>query len=77
MLINDRDRKNWLISLVASLTLGLAPVFPEPHLWGKIKWIMGGAKGMQFMDYFDFLLHGLPWFFLLFFSIKIIFSRQK
>ena len=35
--------------LLLCLTLGLAPFFPEPHLWGKIKWIAGGANGMQLM----------------------------
>ncbi|MFN4144885.1 MAG: hypothetical protein ACK4GN_03605 [Runella sp.] len=52
---------NWKIWLVASLTLGLAPFFPEPHLFGKIRWIAGGAVGMKAMDWFDFLLHGTPW----------------
>lgn len=51
---------NWKIVLLLCLTLGLAPFFPEPHLWGKIKWIVGGAKGMNFMDGFDVALHGFP-----------------
>jgi hypothetical protein len=50
--------------LMLSLTLGLAPFFPEPHLWGKIRWIAGGAVGMGAMDWFDFLLHATPWAFL-------------
>ena len=37
-------------ALIASLTLGLAPFSPEPHIWGKLKWILGGANGMQLMD---------------------------
>ena len=49
-----------LIALLC-LTLGLAPFFPEPHLWGKLKWIAGGATGMQPTDWFDVLLHGFPW----------------
>lgn len=48
-------------SAMLSMTLGLAPFFPEPHVWGKIKWVMGGAVGMQPMDWFDLLLHGTPW----------------
>lgn len=59
-LIND-----WKFLLVASLTLGLAPFFPEPHIWGKLRWVAGGAQGMQFMDWFDLGLHGWPWVFLL------------
>ena len=53
------------IFLLASLTLGLAPFSPEPHVWGKIKWVVGGAHCMQPMDWFDLLLHGLPWVLLL------------
>jgi hypothetical protein len=49
-----------LIALLC-LTLGLAPFFPEPHIWGKLKWIAGGATGMQPKDWFDVLLHGFPW----------------
>lgn len=53
--------KNILLIGLACLTLGLAPFTPEPHLWGKIKWITGGAEGMSLMDWFDLVLHGLPW----------------
>jgi hypothetical protein len=38
----------------------LAPFFPEPHLFGKIRWIMGGAVGMTSMDWFDFVMHAAP-----------------
>jgi hypothetical protein len=53
------------MGLLASLTLGLAPFQPEPHIVGKIRWVMGGGKGMQAMDYFDLALHGLPWMYFL------------
>ena len=56
---------DWKLILLACLTLGLAPYVPEPHLFGKIKWILGGAVGMQPMDWFDFMYHGLPWILLL------------
>lgn len=52
------DVKLWAIG---SLTLGLAPFAPEPHVFGKLKWIMGGADGMGAMDWFDVALHGTPW----------------
>ncbi len=51
---------NWKIVILLCLTLGLAPFFPEPHIWGKLKWIAGGAIGMGFADWFDVLFHGLP-----------------
>lgn len=53
-------------AIVLSLTLGLAPFFPEPHILGKIRWVMGGAVGMQPMDYFDLVLHGSPWAYLIY-----------
>ena len=63
--------------LIASLTLGLAPFLPEPHLLGKLRWVAGGAKGMQLMDYFDLVMHGFPWL-LLVLSIGLkINSRKK
>lgn len=49
------------IVALACLTLGLAPFASEPHIWGKLKWIAGGAVGMQSRDYFDTVLHGTPW----------------
>ena len=62
-------RKNWKLFLIASLTLGLAP-FNPPHLYGKIKWILGGnafsgENAMKTEDYFDIILHGTPWLLLL------------
>jgi hypothetical protein len=51
---------DWRLVILLCLTLGLAPFFPEPHVYGKLKWILGGAEGMTLMDWFDVLLHGLP-----------------
>ncbi len=51
---------NWKLVILLCLTLGLAPFFPEPHIWSKLKWLSGGAVGMQFMDWFDVVLHGFP-----------------
>ncbi|MBK7107701.1 MAG: hypothetical protein IPH61_00735 [Bacteroidetes bacterium] len=59
--------------IIVCLVLGLAPFYPEPHLWGKIKWIAGGAVGMTTMDWIDVLWHGWP-FILLF---RWIFLRIK
>ena len=56
---------DWKMILLGCATLGLAPFFPEPHIWGKLKWIAGGAVGMQPLDWFDALFHGLPWILLL------------
>jgi len=56
---------DWKTVILFCLTLGLAPFFPEPHIWGKLKWIIGGAVGMKPMDWFDTLFHGLPWILLI------------
>jgi hypothetical protein len=62
---------NFRLIIILCLTLGLAPFFPEPHLWGKLKWLFGGANGMQVKDWFDIVLHGFPWVLL----IRIIFIK--
>jgi hypothetical protein len=69
--------KNIILLALACLTLGLAPYSPEPHLWGKLKWIAGGAKGMQLMDWFDFLLHATPWVLLVLALIGRLRSSSK
>ncbi len=56
---------DWKIIILLCLTLGLAPFFPEPHLWGKLKWIAGGAIGMGLKDWFDALMHGFPFLLLI------------
>lgn len=60
LFIND-----WKTVILLCLTMGLAPFIPEPHIWGKIKWLAGGAVGMGPMDWFDVVLHGFPWVLLL------------
>lgn len=52
---------SWRFIILLTLTLGLAPFFPEPHIFGKVRWILGGAEGMEFLDWFDFVFHGIPW----------------
>lgn len=66
---------NGSLILIACLTLGLAPFFPEPHIWGKLKWIWGGAMGMKVMDWFDTFLHGVPW--LLLIRLLVVRAIQK
>lgn len=63
-IIND-----WKLLLILCLTLGLAPFTPEPHIWSKLKWLVGGAQKMQWLDGLDLLLHGFPWILLLRFSL--------
>lgn len=65
------------MAVILSLTLGLAPFFPEPHLWGKLKWVWGGAVGMQAVDYFDLIMHGAPWVFLLYLVGQRVLERVR
>lgn len=68
--------KRLQLALLASLTLGLAPFTPEPHVWGKVKWVVGGAEGMEFMDWFDLILHGAPWLWLVFEIVSYLKKRK-
>jgi len=69
-----KNTKYWVL---LSLTLGLAPFFPEPHIWGKLKWLAGGAIGMEFMDWFDVVLHGTPWVLLIISLVYQFSSKMK
>jgi hypothetical protein len=66
---------NWKLIMILCLTLGLAPFFPEPHLWGKLNWVAVGAVGMEAMDWFDLLFHGFP--FLLLIRKGVLFFLKK
>jgi hypothetical protein len=65
------------LAIIASFTLGLAPFLPEPHLFGKWRWLLGGAKGMKAMDWFDLLLHTAPWAFLIIVAIQWVKIEKK
>ncbi len=64
---------NWKIVFLLCLTLGMAPFFPAPHVWGKLKWVFGGGIGMKPMDWFDLVLHGFPFVLL----IRLLALRLK
>lgn len=66
--------KQLIMPLLTSLTLGLAPFVPESHIVGKLRWVAGGANGMQAMDYFDLILHGSPWIWL---GVSVILVFKK
>jgi hypothetical protein len=63
--------------LIASLSLGLAPFVPEPHLFGKLRWVAGGAVGMGAEDWFDLLMHGAPWVWLLVAAVRMSLARRR
>jgi hypothetical protein len=53
------DRIPLPLLAVAALLLGLAPFFPEPHLWEKLKMLANGDLKRP-LDIFDLFLHGAP-----------------
>ncbi len=59
-----RHRVRVLASLVASLTLGLAPFYPHAHIWKQLVNLAHGSLS-QPVDVFDLVLHGAPWLALL------------
>jgi hypothetical protein len=54
--------------ILISLLLGLAPFYPEPHLWEKLKMLAAGTLSKP-IDIFDLLMHGTP---LLLLLIKLL-----
>ena len=70
-------KKYMVVAFVAAFTFGLAPIYPEPHIWGKLRWVAGGANGMKLMDWLDLILHGTPWVFLLIVLFISLFKKLK
>ena len=73
----DHSMQKFITPLIASLTLGLAPFVPEPHIVGKLQWLLGGGEGMGMMDYFDTLMHGAPWLWLIGTGILHVMGRAR
>ena len=69
--------KDIRIILLLCITLGLAPFSPEPHIWGKLKWIAGGAEGMGPMDWWDVVLHGFPWVLLIIWGVSSLMPSRE
>lgn len=65
------ERRTLALPVLACLTLGLAPFVPEPHVVGKLRWVAGGAVGMQAIDWFDLFMHGAPWVWLAWTAVRI------
>ncbi len=68
--------QKYILVTIACLTLGLAPFVPEPHIVGKIKWILGGATGMTFIDWWDTIFHGAPWLVLIYFLTTDLIQKK-
>ena len=68
--------KNLSLWAMASLTLGLAPFIPHPHIWKQIVNISKAGGMMTGIDWFDLLLHGTPWVLLITTLILKFTSKQ-
>lgn len=69
--------KNQLVfAVLASLTLGLAPFVPHPHIWKQLKNLWLG-RPMAGMDWLDLAMHGAPWLFLLYVLAKLLLRKTK
>ena len=51
---------NWPILIVACGTIGLVPLFAEPHVWEKLRMLVQGNL-TRAIDWFDLLMHGTSW----------------
>lgn len=67
--MNFLDQVPWSIAIIGALTLGLAPFFPEPHIWEKLKMLSRGTL-VRPIDIFDLLLHSAPWALLIAKSVR-------
>ncbi|NHB76773.1 RND transporter [Rhodobacter calidifons] len=54
------DKLPLSVLVIAALTLGLAPFFPEPHIWEKLKMLVAGQL-VKPVDIFDLAMHAAPW----------------
>jgi len=57
-MINMIRRLPWVVVILGSLTLGLAPFTPQPHLFEKIQMLINGDLSRS-VDVFDLFLHGI------------------
>lgn len=53
------DQLSLPLIVLACLTLGLAPFFPEPHIWEKLKMLVAGNLTKP-MDILDMVMHAAP-----------------
>ena len=74
--MNWLDKIPFTSLLIISLTLGLAPFVPEPHVWEKLKMLFDGSLARP-IDIFDLVMHGTPWVLLGLKSIRLLTQQAK
>lgn len=68
------DSTSVYIFALLALTLGLAPFFPEPHLFEKLRMLRAGTLTKP-IDIFDLLLHATPWALLILKLVRMAMTR--
>ncbi len=58
-LLQRLDNTPVIMFVIVAIPLGIAPIFPEPHLWGKLKMLVAGGL-VRPLDIFDLFMHGAP-----------------
>lgn len=66
----------WSLLVIASLTLGLAPFRPEPHVVEKLRMLGDGSLTAP-VDIFDLVLHATPWVLLLLRGVAELAARER
>ena len=69
-----KEKNLFQFSLIASLTLGLAPFFPHAHIWKQLMNIYH-SRPMLGMDWFDLVMHGTPWVLLIILGVRKLIGK--
>ena len=75
--MNSLLKSKLVTPLIFVLILVFAPFTPEPHLFGKIRWVIGEGSGMAALDIFDLVLHAAPWIWLFYSFANSLMASKK
>jgi len=75
-MIHRFTAKDLIFPMIATLTLGLAPFRPMPHVFEKLQWLASGHSFAP-IDVFDLFMHGAPWVWLMITLILVLASSWK
>ena len=70
------DKIPYPLLIILSLTLGLAPFVPMPHLAEKIKMLLAGEL-VRPVDVFDLLMHASPFVLLIVKTGRMLGTKRR
>ncbi len=73
---NNSNNSTLIVIILALMFLGFSPI-SEPHLFGKVNWLLGGAIGMKAIDWFDLFMHGGSLIISIVLLIKLVIGALK